>query len=70
MTCPCGDAMVAAKCHECERVLCDWHWAANLLQQSMCLPSCASPYWGAAKSFEAVLSEVKARPVSGARGGA
>lgn len=52
---------MAAKCHECGRVLCGWHWAANLLGQPMCYPSCGSAYWGAAQSFEVVLSGVRAR---------
>lgn len=68
MTCPCGDSM-AAKCHECQRILCDWHWAANLLGQPMCFPSCNSPRWDGIKSREAVLSEVAARHASSAGGG-
>lgn len=62
MTCPCCDGM-AAKCYECGRVLCDWHWTANMLGHPLCIPACGSAYWCEAKSRGVVLSEVKARNV-------
>ncbi len=55
---------MAAACSECARVLCAWHYASVPEHggfRPVCLPSCASPYWGRPESLEQSLEALGLR---------